>query len=90
MKLFSLLTLLCATSVSAGYYQCHCSKGKQNENAHRATRSVCNQMKGAELIRVQQGYDCKLSYSHSYPNAFVRLCGEHRYAVAGYCTWEMD
>ncbi|KAK2006274.1 hypothetical protein LZ32DRAFT_103234 [Colletotrichum eremochloae] len=74
MKLFSLLTLLCATSVHAGYYQCHCS-GLSTATSQEATNKACNKMRktGAQLIRYGNGYDCKLSYSHPNVQQFERV-----------------
>ncbi|KAK2005971.1 hypothetical protein LZ32DRAFT_652039 [Colletotrichum eremochloae] len=55
MKLFSLLTLLCATSVSADYHQCRCTKGGIHNP--KATQKACSAYPGARMVG---GSDCRL------------------------------
>ncbi|KAK2021198.1 hypothetical protein LX32DRAFT_646649 [Colletotrichum zoysiae] len=83
MKLISLLTLLCATSVNAGWYQCHCAGHRL---AQQATNAACAKIPGGELIPFGNGHDCRVS---NYPKAFERYCRLQNKKITGYCQWVM-
>ncbi|KAK1561662.1 uncharacterized protein LY79DRAFT_573991 [Colletotrichum navitas] len=71
MKLAALLTLLCATGINAGWYQCHCSRsGAFNQ---RATIGACRAIRGSDLISVGNTKECRLSNQNALATAFERV-----------------
>ncbi|KAK1995677.1 hypothetical protein LX36DRAFT_659405 [Colletotrichum falcatum] len=72
MKLFTLLTILCATSVNAGYYICHCTRAK-GVLVPRATKAVCDNIYGATLVNVPNSYACTLNQDEKITKYFVQV-----------------
>ncbi|KAK1973720.1 hypothetical protein LZ30DRAFT_742667 [Colletotrichum cereale] len=68
MKLFSLLTLLCATSVSANRYQCRCYK--EGSYDQRSTKTACRKTPNAQMVG---GHDCILPRQLPRPADFQRV-----------------
>ncbi|KAK2021203.1 hypothetical protein LX32DRAFT_687912 [Colletotrichum zoysiae] len=75
MKLFTLLTVLCATSVNAGYYMCHCTQAR-GVLVPRATKAVCDKIYGATLVNVPNSYDCRLNHEERWTQYFVGACNK--------------
>ncbi|KAK2007894.1 hypothetical protein LZ32DRAFT_33527 [Colletotrichum eremochloae] len=84
MKLFTLLTVLCASSVNASYYLCHCTKPK-GVLVPRATKAVCNGIYGATLVKVPNSYACRLNQDERFTNYFMTACKTHGKSTTASC-----
>ncbi|KDN72214.1 hypothetical protein CSUB01_07513 [Colletotrichum sublineola] len=84
MKLFTLLTVLCASSVNADYYLCHCKKPR-GVLVPKTTKAVCDGIYGATLVKVPNSYACRLNQEERITESFVTACERHGQGTTGSC-----